>query len=44
MIHAYGKSHKKYDPNMINKVIKTYEDSSGMENIRISSGPVGIAF
>ena len=42
MIHAYGKSHKKYDPNMINKVIKTYE-ASGMENKALVL-PVGIAF
>ena len=42
MIHAYGKSHKKYDPNMINKVIKTYE-ASGMEN-NVLVLPVGIAF
>ena len=42
MIHAYGKSHKKYDPNMINKVIKTYE-ASGMKN-NVLVLPVGIAF
>ena len=42
MIHAYGKSHKKYDPNMINKVIKTYE-ASGMKN-KVLVLPVGIAF
>ena len=41
MIHAYGKSHKKYDPNMINKVIKTYE-ASGMKN-NVLVLPVGIA-
>ena len=42
MIHAYGKSHKKYDPNMINKVIKTYE-ASGIKN-KVLILPVGIAF
>ena len=42
MIHAYGKSHKKYDPNMINKVIKTYE-ASGIKN-KVLVLPVGIAF
>jgi hypothetical protein len=42
MIHAYGKSHKKYDPNMINKVIETYE-ASGMKN-NVLVLPVGIAF
>ena len=42
MIHAYGKSHKKYDPNMINKVIKTYE-ASGLKN-KVLVLPVGIAF
>ena len=42
MIHAYGKSHKKYDPNMINKVIKTYEASANKNNVLVL--PVGIAF
>jgi lysophospholipase L1-like esterase len=42
MIHAYGKSHKKYDAKMINKVIKTYE-LSGLKNNALVI-PVGIAF
>ena len=42
MIHAYGKSHKKYDPSMIDKVIKTYE-ASGIKN-KVIVIPVGIAF
>jgi lysophospholipase L1-like esterase len=42
MIHAYSKSHNKYDPNMINKVIKTYE-ASGIKN-KVLVLPVGIAF
>jgi len=42
MIHAYSKSHNKYDSNMINKVIKTYE-ASGMKN-NVLVLPVGIAF
>ena len=42
MIHAYGKSHKKYDPSMIDKVIKTYEASGIKNNVIVI--PVGIAF
>ena len=42
MIHAYGKSHKKYGAKMINKVIKTYE-LSGLKNNALVI-PVGIAF
>ena len=42
MIHAYSKSHNKYDPNMINKVIKTYEASGNKNNVLVI--PVGLAF